>query len=107
LSRTSPRNPDPRQERGEALMRPPATSLSAVCAIAILAGGCSTAPTHFYTLSRTAPSSATSTPAPLNVSVVVGPVSIPAVVDLPQIVVTTGPNQVTVDEFNRWASPLQ
>jgi uncharacterized lipoprotein YmbA len=34
-------------------------------------------------------------------------VSIPAVVDLPQIVVSTGPNQVSVDEFNRWASPLQ
>ena len=32
--------------------------------------------------------------------------SIPAVVDLPQIVVTTGPNQVSIDEFNRWASPL-
>jgi uncharacterized lipoprotein YmbA len=43
----------------------------------------------------------------LNVSVVVGPVSIPAVVDLPQIVVSTGPNQVAIDEFNRWASPLQ
>jgi uncharacterized lipoprotein YmbA len=28
-------------------------------------------------------------------------------VDLPQIVVNTGPNQVTLDEFNRWASPLQ
>jgi uncharacterized lipoprotein YmbA len=41
------------------------------------------------------------------ISVVVGPVSIPAVVDLPQIVVSTGPNQVVRDEFNRWASPLQ
>jgi len=38
--------------------------------------------------------------------VVVGPVSIPAVVDLPQIVVSAGPNQVAIDEFNRWASPL-
>ena len=32
--------------------------------------------------------------------------TIPAVVDLPQIVVSTGPNQVTLDEYNRWASPL-
>ena len=38
---------------------------------------------------------------------VVGPVSIPAIVDLPQIVVSTGSNQVSFDEFNRWASPLQ
>jgi len=42
-----------------------------------------------------------------NLSVVVGPVSIPAIVDLPQIVVSTGPNQVMLDEHNRWASPLQ
>ena len=38
---------------------------------------------------------------------VVGPVSVPAAVDQPQIVVSTGANQVTFDEFNRWASPLQ
>ena len=35
-----------------------------------------------------------------------GPVSIPSIVDQPQIVVSTGPNQVTLEEFNRWASPL-
>jgi uncharacterized protein len=39
--------------------------------------------------------------------VAVGPVSVPAAVDRPQIVVTRGPNQVWLDEFNRWASPLQ
>ena len=33
--------------------------------------------------------------------------SVPAVVDRPQIVVRTGPNQVRLEEFNRWASPLQ
>jgi uncharacterized lipoprotein YmbA len=40
-------------------------------------------------------------------SVAVGPVTIPAVIDRPQIVVSSGPNQVQLDEFNRWASPLQ
>jgi len=54
-------------------------------------------------LSRTATPGA----APATFSVVVGPVAVPAVVDLPQIVVSTGPNQVTLDEYNRWASPLQ
>jgi hypothetical protein len=37
----------------------------------------------------------------------VGPVSVPAAVDRPEIVVSMGPNQVRLDEFNRWASPLQ
>ena len=39
-------------------------------------------------------------------SIVVGPVAIPAVVDRPEIVVTIGDNEVWLDEFNRWASPL-
>ena len=33
--------------------------------------------------------------------------SVPAVVDRPQIVVDIGPNQVRLEEFNRWAAPLQ
>jgi hypothetical protein len=40
-------------------------------------------------------------------SISVGPVTIPVAVDRPQIVVRVGPNQVDIDEFNRWASPLQ
>jgi uncharacterized protein len=75
------------------------TVAGVVLAIAACA---STPPPRFYTLSVTASSGAP----PAKLSVVVGPVSIPAIVDLPQIVVTTGPNQVTLDEFNRWASPL-
>ena len=43
----------------------------------------------------------------LDVSVSVGPVSIPAAVDRPQIVVATAANQLRLDDFNRWASPLQ
>jgi hypothetical protein len=80
-------------------------SLGALCAIALVAAGCSTPPSHLYTLSANA--SPAATPAPVNVSVVVGPISIPAIVDLPQIVVSSGANQITLDEFNRWASPLQ
>jgi hypothetical protein len=40
------------------------------------------------------------------VSVAVGPVSIPALVDRPQFVLSAGPNEVRVDEFQRWAGPL-
>jgi len=80
--------------------------VGALCALAILAAGCATPPAHFYTLSRATTPAVPANP-PANLSVVVGPVSIPAIVDLPQIVVSTGPNRVRLDEFNRWASPLQ
>ncbi len=81
--------------------------LAALYAVAALAAGCSsTPPSSFYTLSHTAaPATAPGAPAS-QLAVVVGPVSIPAIVDLPQMVVTTGANQISIDEFHRWASPL-
>ena len=85
-----------------------AMPLSALCAIAAFAVACSTTPaSHFYTLSRSEASTVAPDSKTATLSVVVGPVSIPAIVDMPQIVVTTGPNQVAIDEYNRWASPLQ
>jgi len=80
--------------------------LAAACAIAALAAGCASPPSYFYTLSRTASPAAAPATSTSNLSVVVGPVSIPAIVDQPQIVVSTGPNQVSIDEYHRWASPL-
>jgi uncharacterized lipoprotein YmbA len=77
-------------------------ALAIVCMLAALAG-CASSPSRFYTLSATATPSAASS----KVSVAVGPVSVPAAVDQPQIVVSTSANQVTFDDFNRWASPLQ
>src|SRR5258708_14258412 len=82
-------------------------NLTCLCAIAALVAGCSSTPSHFYTLSRVQAPSGTTSAKPSELSVVVGPVSIPAIVDQPQIVVTTGQSQVTRDEFNRWASPLE
>jgi uncharacterized protein len=80
------------------------TATAAVCALIILTPGCGATPaSRFYTLSAAAAPAAPSS----NLSVAVGPVSIPAIVDRPQIVVTTGPNQVRVEEFDRWAAPLQ
>src|SRR5262245_11518357 len=80
------------------------TATAALCIFVVLAAGCGSTPaSRFYTLSAGAAPAAT----PSNLSVAVGPVSVPAVVDRPQIVVTTGPNQVRLEEFNRWASPLQ
>ncbi len=77
---------------------------SLLCAFALLAAGCaSTKPSHFYTLNSTVTAAGAATP----YAVAVGPVTVPAVVDRPQIVVRTGPNQVAFDEFNRWAAPLK
>lgn len=78
--------------------------LVTLCASAALAAGCgSTPPSRFYTLSATATPATTSS----NLSVAVGPVSVPAVIDRPEIVVNTGANEVRLEEFNRWAAPLQ
>ncbi len=67
------------------------------------AAGCTSAQPHYYTLDSTAsPSGAPAT----RVAVAVGPVSVPASVDQPQIVVQAAPNRVDVEEFDRWASPL-
>jgi len=77
----------------------------AVLVVAIFAWSCGTTPaSRFYTLSATP----TPAPAPMasEVSVAVGPVSVPVTVDRPQIVVTLNSNQVWLDELNRWASPL-
>ncbi len=80
------------------------TAIFAICALAAFGAGCGSTPaSRFYTLSAAATPAATSS----NLSVAVGPVSVPAVVDRPQIVVSTSANQVALDEFNRWASPLQ
>ena len=69
----------------------------------MVAGGCSTAPSHFYTLDSTAaPAVAPAT----RTAVVVGPVSVPDMVDRPEFVVQVASNQVDVEEFNRWAAPL-
>ena len=71
--------------------------------LVLLAAGCASPPARFYTLSGVSAPAA----APSTLSVAVGPVSVPAAVDRPQIVVTMGPNQVRLDEFNRWDAPLQ
>lgn len=82
-------------------------SLAVLCGVVAIVAGCASPPSYFYTLSHTATPVAPPAAARSNLSIAVGPVSIPAIVDQPQIVVNTGPNKVALDEFNRWASPLQ
>jgi uncharacterized lipoprotein YmbA len=78
--------------------------LISIALAAVAIAGCgTTAPSRFYTLESVAATGGAPT---AHTAVMVGPVSIPAVDDQPQIVVEVAPNRVEVDEFNRWAAPL-
>lgn len=77
--------------------------LLAAMVLPIELGGCASKPARFYTLSAEAPS----TDKPLAVSVSVGPVSIPAIVDTSTIMVSVGTSEVRPDDFALWASPLR
>jgi len=83
------------------MSRPAALFVSAL--VVILIGGCASPVSRFYTLSAT--TAAAEPESQLSVSV--GPVSVPAAVDRPEIVVSIGANQVRLEEFKRWASPLK
>lgn len=72
-------------------------------ALLALLAGCASAPARFYTLTSSAAGDGA---AALPVAVLVGPVTVPAAVDRPELVVQAAPNRVDVDEFNRWAAPL-
>jgi uncharacterized lipoprotein YmbA len=78
-------------------------SVPIACLLALVAAACSSPSARFYTLSATAEQA----PAASKLSIAVGPVSVPATIDRPQVVVTTSPNAVSIDEYSRWASPIQ
>jgi uncharacterized protein len=84
------------------------SGITLLCILAALLAGCaSTTQSHFYTLSPALKPTSSAAATAGNYSISVGPVTVPAAVDRPQIVVRVGPNEVDIDEFNRWASPLQ
>ena len=76
----------------------------ALC-VAVLAGCASSPQSEFYTLSVAAPTASPPPAAPI--TVLVSAVSVPELVDRPQIVVSAGANKVDIDEFARWADPLK
>jgi uncharacterized lipoprotein YmbA len=79
------------------------THLFLITFVAAAAAGCASAPSHYYTLNSTA--TGDGTPA-ANYAVVVGPVSVPALVDRAQFTVQIATNRVEINEFNLWAAPL-
>jgi uncharacterized lipoprotein YmbA len=81
------------------------TRLAALIALAALTGCGSSPKANFYTLSSGVPAPQAASGATFTVAI--GMVTIPDIVDRPQIVSRSGANQVTLDEFARWAEPLQ
>lgn len=73
--------------------------------IAITTAGCSRSPrVTFYTLEPTAQAAATATAIP---AVAIGPITLPELVDRPQLVVRVAANRVDILETHRWAEPLK
>ena len=64
---------------------------------------------EFYTLNPLTDmrgAQANTPPTDQKLSIGVGPVEIPQILDRPQIVTRSGPNKLNIDEFNRWAGRL-
>ncbi len=73
--------------------------------VAALLGGCvrDTKPATFYLLGPAAPPAAERIEGP---RVIVGPVEFPRYLDRPQIVTRHSEGRIDIDEFARWAEPL-
>ncbi len=74
--------------------------------IMLTACGGRTPPAKFYILQPLEQSS-TGKPLPLNVTLAVGPVAIPAAVDRAEIVTREAGNEISFSEYQRWAGPLR
>ena len=86
-------------------MTPKSALIAALLAFPVLAGCGSSPKSTFYTLSSGAAPERAPATAPLNVAIAA--VTVPDIVDRPQFVVRVAANQVTIDEFARWAAPLK
>ncbi|QCP51731.1 membrane integrity-associated transporter subunit PqiC [Trinickia violacea] len=74
--------------------------------VSTLLAGCATSPaSRFYTLSPVQVAEPRPSVKPIAISI--GPVTVPELVDRPQIVSTIDANRVSIDEFARWADPLK
>lgn len=71
-----------------------------------LAVGCASTPTHFYVLESVHDDAKITEKSDRNVTVGLGPVEIPQLLDRSQIVTKDLNNQVSLAEFNQWGEPL-
>ena len=87
------------------MMRQFLAGISTLCLTATLLSGCGFSPrVTNYTLNVAA---SPDTTAPALDPVAVGPVTLPALLDRPQLVVRTSTNRVEFLEAHRWAEPLK
>jgi uncharacterized lipoprotein YmbA len=78
---------------------------AALCLAVALLAGCSSSPrVTYYTLNVAATNDA---PAPPLNSVAIGPITLPDLLDRPQLVVRTAANRVDILESHRWAESLK
>lgn len=80
-------------------------SLSVVCLAFVLSGCASSPKTTYYTLSAAPIAPAITNKQ--NLRVMVGPISLPDMVDQPQLVVQSSDNEVKLQEYHRWAGSLK
>ena len=89
-----------------------AATAACICAMGSLAGCSSPSPT-FYALRADDAGAAAPAASPADptgaaaLAVVVGPVTVPDMVDRPQIVTRNPDNTIEMNEFARWAAPLK
>ena len=82
--------------------------LLAVAAVGL--SGClggASAPTKFYSLAPMAGAPSGTSPAGPGRPLGIGPVTLPAYLDRPQIVTRRGGEELTLAEFDRWSEPLK
>ena len=76
--------------------------------LALLAGCADSQPTRFYTLSALTDAPGGKPPKTLaDLTVGVGPVTLPPYLDRPQLVTRAGDNRVVLADIDSWAEPLQ
>jgi len=82
--------------------------IAAIAAGLLLAGCGATTPSRFYTLSSVvaAPGEARAA-ASRDLTIGVGPVTLPAYLDRPQLVSRAGGNRVVLADFDSWIEPLE
>jgi len=81
----------------------------AACAACLASASCADSqPTRFYTLAAMPDAPAEAMPAlPSDLTVGVGPVTLPPYLDRPQLVTRAGSNRAVLAEFDSWVEPLQ
>ncbi|WP_434627187.1 PqiC family protein [Chromobacterium sp. CV08] len=77
--------------------------LIAAVSLAAALTGCASPQSRFYGLDATAAAPA---PAQFGKRVLLGPISLPAALERPQLVLDIGGGQLKLQEFDRWSAPL-